>query len=402
MVKKVQIETLEQKKKRAQKNSKLIQGTIFICLSIFLLAGFFNIVHAGKIKDILKRSRSIFIPPQSREQMIEPARSSIFLSLLETTIISGPAQGSFIQDTRIEFFLDGWQIVPFKKVNRFDVWLVGVDSGWRESNNRIEYTLPPGRKAYTFMARAKDDEGKYDRTAAVRSFNTFTSPYFKKVDITGVNYQGSFEKPNYESLTLYARDVASPVNVTGWKVLIKRKNFSFFIPAAARLLDPKNLLDNDPILLNRGNSLNIFLGKTSPVAVNFQENVCTGYMSKSFESYDGLSVFGCPMPSASDYSHLSLSCRRILGGIGSCQIPELGNFQFGGTTYLTGGDFDCRNFIIRNYNYSSCVERNRDRENFFSGHWRVYLGRTEEVLDDMDDTIYLYDQDGLLVNSYSY
>ncbi|MEK9185492.1 MAG: hypothetical protein AAB863_01830, partial [Patescibacteria group bacterium] len=63
---------------------------------------------------------------------------------------------------------------------------------------------------------------------------------------------------------------------------------------------------------------------------------------------------------------------------------------------------ECRDFIIKNYNYQACVARSKDRMEFYSGKWKVYLGRSEDIMDDLNDTIFLYDSRGLLVDKYKY
>ncbi len=378
--------------KREVKSAKPVLLFVFI-----LLVGLAGFVEAGKIKDIKKRvKKSIFIPPQSRQEIIRPARNAVFYSPLETAIVSGPPNNSFVQSTSVEFVLDGWQIVPFKKTGRFEVWLLGVDVGWREAGERISYNLPPGKRLYTFMARAKNDAGETDRTAAVRNFYSLTSPYFGKIDITSVDNSGSFDRPQYERVTLYARNPDNPVNITGWRVASRRKSFSFAVPSAARLFDPANLIGIEPIKLSSGNSLNIFVGKVSPVGIDFQENGCMGYLRSGFEGYDALAGGGsCSAISPSAYSGYSTECRRFLNGLGACANVNLTPWQF-------GADPSCRDFIVKNYNYRACVERSKNQPNFFTGRWRIYLGQSDEVLDDLDDTIYLYDGQGLLVDVYSY
>ncbi|MBI4119946.1 MAG: hypothetical protein HY454_00600 [Parcubacteria group bacterium] len=373
---------------------KKLMAIFLVCVLLFGLVGF---VEAGKIKDIKKRSRaSVFIPPQSRQEIIRPARNAVFFSPLETIITSGPANNNFVQSTSVEFVLDGWQIVPFKKTNRFEVWLFGLDAGWREAGERISYNLPPGKRLYTFMARAKNEAGETDRTAAVRNFYTFTSPYYGKIDITAVDGRGSFDKPQYERVTLYARNLAGPVNVSGWRLATRRKSFSFAIPSAARLFDPANLIGIEPIKLSSGDSLNVFVGKASPVGSGFQENGCMGYLRSGFEGYDALAGGGsCSAVSPSVYSSYSVDCRRFLNGLSACASVNLEPWQF-------GADPACRDFIVRNYNYAACVERGKNQANFFTGRWRIYLGQSDEILDDLDDTVYLYDGQGLLVDIYSY
>ena len=84
-----------------------------------------------------------------------------------------------------------------------------------------------------------------------------------------------------------------------------------------------------------------------------------------------------------------------LNGISSCKEPRLEYFSF-------INEPSCREFITKNYNYQACVERSKNQASFYLGKWKIYLGHNEEILDDLDDTLYLYDSMGLLVDTYSY
>lgn len=371
-----------------------ISVTFFVVALVFVLGA--NFVSAGKVKDIKKRVRGSVFLPQNNQQGVQAVKGSIFFSPMETAITDGPAQNSLIQDTHVEFTFDGWQVLPFEKTNRFDVWLIGFDGGWKDSSNKIAYNLPAGKKTYTLLVRAKNSKGEFDSTAAARSFTINVSPYFAKVKISSVSWLGTSQKPQYESLSVSNQSFEPLVNITGWKVKIKRSSFSFYIPKADSSLNYRDLLGNDPIVLKRGDRVNIYVGKRSPIGVDFQENACIGFFRDSFEGYDSLSGYGsCPVPDPSSYSDFSVSCRNYLRGLSGCNIPKLTYNQF-------AGDTSCRDFIIKNYNYQACTERAKGRADFYSGRWKVYLNHSNEVMDDLNDTLYLYDGTGLLVDTYKY
>ncbi len=356
--------------------------------------------EAGKVKDIIKRSKiksSVFLPTSRQAQtQTQVIKNSIFFSPLETAITGGPEHNSAIQNTKAEFILDGWQILPFEKIKRFDVWLIGYDGGWKEVGSKVSYNLPPGQKTYTLLARAKNSQGEFDNTAAARTFMINVSPYFEKIKIANMVHRGSTAKPHYEKLTLRNQSSDLGVNITGWQVKIARSSFSFEIPAATRVYNPRELSVYDPIVLTRNSSVDVYVGKKSPLGVNFQENSCDGYLASSFEGYDSLSASGrCVLPDPSSYNSFSVACRTFVRGIGGCSTPHLTAFQF-------GGEPACRDFILKNYNYQACVERSKNQASFYLGRWKVYLGRTEEVFDDLSDTVYLYDDKGLLVDMYRY
>lgn len=370
---------------------------IGVLVLVLLLSGGRE-VQAGKVKDIIKRgafSRGSVFLPKDRTADARMIRDSIFSSPLETVFIVGPEQNSIIQDTKVDFKLDGWQILPFEKVNRFEVWMIGVDPGWRETSAQFSYNLPPGRKTYTILARAKNSKGEVDYSAAVRTFSTQTSPVFGKIRIGNVSYRGSGNKPQYEKFSI-TNNSPDQIEVTGFRLVVNRSDFSFVVPTGANVLDPRSITAYDRISLARGGSVVFYVGKRSPVGVNFQENTCGGYLSSLFESYDSLAGYGnCSLPDRSEYDRFSVACRTYLRSISSCRIPQLAYYQF-------ADEPECRDFVIKNYNYQACVARARNTAGFYSGSWKVYLGRGEAVMDDLNDTIFLYDREGLLVDRYKY
>ncbi len=366
---------------------------------VFLLFVFsFSYVEAGKVADIKKRVRgkvSVFLPA-SRQAQLQSVKTGIFFSPMETVILGGPEQNGTIQSTKVEFVLDGWQVLPFQKTSNFDVWLIGYDTGWRAVSSKVTYNLPSGKKTYTLLARAKNSQGEYDNTAITRTFLVNVSDHFGKIKLSNVNYRGTSGKPNYEKISIVNRSSDLGVNISGWTLKTKRFSNSFEIGKASRIYNPRDLNATDNIVLNKGGTADVYVGKRSPISVNFQENSCDGYIEGSFESYDTLSGGGrCNLPSSSDYNGYGIECRRYLNGINSCREPRLEYFSF-------INEPSCREFITKNYNYQSCVERSKNQADFYLGKWKIYLGRNGEILDDLDDTLYLYDSNGLLVDSYSY
>ena len=371
---------------------------------VVLLLGASGPAEAGKVKDIVKRSKiksSVFLP-SSRQVQTQVIRNSVFFSPLETAITDGPEHNSAIQTTKVDFTFDGWQVLPFEKIKRFDVWLIGYDNGWKETGSKISYNLPPGKKTYTLLARAKNKAGEFDNTAAARTFMVDVSEHWGKIKIISVVHRGTTAKPHYEKLTLRNQASDLGLNITGWKIKTKRFSFSFEIPLAARVYNPREPLASDPIVLTKSASVDIYVGKRSPLSVNFQENDCLGYLRRQFEGYDAVSGGSCPRPDPSSYNHLGLYCREFVPRIGNCETPQLSPTQFGGSQYNEKGEPACRDFILRSFNYQACVDRAKNRASFYLAKWKVYLGRTEEIFDDLDDAVYLYDGQGLLVDTYKY
>jgi hypothetical protein len=66
-------------------------------------------------------------------------------------------------------------------------------------------------------------------------------------------------------------------------------------------------------------------------------------------------------------------------------------------------DDACRGWLDLNLNYRGCYWNYYRDQNFWEKQWHIYLDRAEkEIMDMKEDTIYLRDANGLLVDKYIY
>ena len=108
----------------------------------------------------------------------------------------------------------------------------------------------------------------------------------------------------------------------------------------------------------------------------------------------------CPKPSQSELPpYLGYCCREYINTLGSCENP----------TYQKIADYDlfkdsnCMSYLNNNFNYGGCFLNYHEDSDFLRNEWHIYLGRVEkEIMAPEIDTIYVRDQNGLLVNEYSY
>jgi hypothetical protein len=64
-------------------------------------------------------------------------------------------------------------------------------------------------------------------------------------------------------------------------------------------------------------------------------------------------------------------------------------------------DSECVSYLSKNLNYAGCfMDYSRD-ENFLGKNWHIYMNSSILAINDCD-TLYLRDQNGLIVDEYSY
>jgi len=146
--------------------------------------------------------------PQSSFQ----SAPSIFL---DTVITDGPSEGARIIQTTTATFEFSGHMTPEDTGDtiKFDTKIVGFDEDWKStSKTQRKVTLPPGIQNYTFLVRARVG-GVVDSTPASRAFQTYTSPYFGKVDISRVTIPTKTRNSKITLSTKLALD--EKVNITG-------------------------------------------------------------------------------------------------------------------------------------------------------------------------------------------
>ena len=177
------------------------------------------------------------------------------------------------------------------------------------------------------------------------------------------------------------------VNITGWKIKSLQKGEMIIGKGYALPQVDSSVSD---ILLGGGESADVFIG-SSPLASNFKVNNCFGWLGNVY-SID-YSINYCSRIELEDLSDLGSACQDLILKTYSCRTPsdDILNQQSG----------KCRQWVEQNMNYNSCVLKHKSDSNFYKG-WRIYTGNNNLFFDSLHDHIELYDQTGLLVDSYEY
>ncbi|MBI1971463.1 MAG: hypothetical protein HYS52_01270 [Candidatus Wildermuthbacteria bacterium] len=318
--------------------------------------------------------------------------------ILETFITKGTKEGEIILDTnRVTFEFSGTaNPQQAQSTMYFETLLQGVDASWQStSGNRRDITLVTGSKQYTFLVRSKIGD-IVDETPAKVNFRIAISPYFQKIRISSFRPLSGL---NPALATLRASfDQETAINITGW-TLKSRWTGDFRIPYGIEKYHPiMNSFPAEPIAVKRSDTAYISSGK-SPLGKgrNFRPNQCFGYLKSSFAaSLPGPSSCSIDKPRVEQINHLSPICQEfILTKIdyGSCKLPDKG----------IPSNPDCVSYLTslaEGFSYEGCYQKRNQEQNFLSSEWYVYV--ESDFGNIFHDTITLYDQTGLVVDTYIY
>ena len=220
------------------------------------------------------------------------------------------------------------------------------------------------------------------------------SPYYGQVKISSFSPNRSFGDKN--GFTLSSRLSGSQkLSITGWQV--KANHWDTRVPAAAGDYPPYGLLSEGDIVLENGGTVRAQYG-VSPIGKNFRPNICSNYLKQTYEFDPALPSVSCPASyTREEIATAAGACQSLLLSIQNACRPATTEE----TSRLTYGEFkDCEPFLKR-LNYVDCYSRNRDRDDFHSKDWVVWL-KYPVLADKEHDQIFLLDNNGLVVDRYIY
>lgn len=251
------------------------------------------------------------------------------------------------------------------------------------NSSTSNYTSSNYSSSYT---SSKRKETSYENTQEPQS--PTVSPYIEKVKISRL-HPASYYRPSL--ITLIIRPYkGEEINITGWK--IKTRHGEFTIPKGIEKYEshrtPKNIIIKDYVTV-------YLIGSKNPLGLNrdFRANKCFGYIKKYRDFYPSFYA-SCPRLKLEDLSHLNPYCQEFILHLSTCEIPDYSN------NIKIATDSKCVSFIRDNFSYSSCFKKYSQDENFLLNYWYIYI--KGNIVEELHDTVYLYDQYGLLVDKYSY
>jgi len=332
------------------------------------------------------------------EQIVPPTTTNLpeqkpVLILIDTYITSGPESGETIEDTNRVAFEFEERILSEQVEGRiyFETKILGFDSDWKKTYSKKRTVILPAG-SYTFLVRART-KNIIDYSPAQTSFKINVSPYFKKVGILSAKTESS-SRPALITLTTSLEN-NEKINITGWS--IEGKNGKIIIPQGVEnYYHYYNSYTNEDIFIKKGDRIYLSSGY-NPLGKdkNFRLNKCLGYLTDSFNFPISISK-NCPKPTREDVSHLEPCCQQFILRLRRCEIPDYSE------NINVRGDKECIEYINKNLNNRACFMNYWQDKDFLGNVWHIYLDGKDIIANDCYDTFYLKDQNGLIVNVYSY
>jgi hypothetical protein len=229
--------------------------------------------------------------------------------------------------------------------------------------------------------------------------NTTSSEFENKISIKSSSTGPRKSSASEEYITLTAsRRNKEKISITGWKLesTVSKKQIS--IGGATEVYRSGLVNLEPPLRLAPGESVIVATGR-SPIDASFKINKCTGYLEQ-FQDFSPRLSKQCPRPN-DEFDDIESTipltdnvCEDIIDGISRCEM-ELDALPIGTSN-------TCSEFISNTLNYTGCVNKHRDDLDFLGKEWRIFLDRDDEFWRDRRETIRLIDNNGKVVDVYSY
>ncbi|MCH7529658.1 hypothetical protein IIB50_00875 [Patescibacteria group bacterium] len=225
-----------------------------------------------------------------------------------------------------------------------------------------------------------------------------SSPYAGMVTFTGDRSGPRKKLADEEYITLRAsRNNSENIRISDWYIesLITKRRVR--IGGASSLPRSGAVNRETPIFLPPSEKVIITTGK-SPTGISFRTNKCTGYFEQ-FQDFTPRLDRSCPYPEDEliDFSSIPATddaCFDFVEDLSRCEaVLE--------TLPLTMSP-QCNQFITKNLNYNGCVANHRNDADFFEDEWRIFLKRENELWRERRETLHLLDENGKIVDTYSY
>ncbi|MDO8577414.1 MAG: hypothetical protein Q7R55_00915 [Candidatus Wildermuthbacteria bacterium] len=222
------------------------------------------------------------------------------------------------------------------------------------------------------------------------------SPWLGKIKIS--SFQLFAVTPNFMLVLRpnFSEDI--PVSITGWRIKSKITGEATLAKGIGKYHPVFATEALDEIVVKRSDTVYVSGGE-SPIGrgINFRPNACFGYLKQYYPNLPGSYSCSQDRPTLEKVSNLSPGCQEfILNKINYsyCQVPDMG---------AVATSQECVSYIQNTstgFNYQGCYNVHSKETNFLANEWRVYLDTS--LGHSLHDTITLYDQNGLVVDTYIY
>jgi len=213
------------------------------------------------------------------------------------------------------------------------------------------------------------------------------SPYHDQIKIYTVRKERR-DDPGYIKLRINTKE---KINLTGF--VLKTRHGEFVIPRGVEKYKSSQTKRN--IIIEENFYIYIVSEKSPLRADAFRINNCFGYLAKYDEIYPKTSCsYSDIKPEKEDLYSLHPICQEYILDLGRYEIPNYSN------NLSIATKSSCVKYLNDNFNYSGCYSNNNKNEDFFKNSWYIYT--SSNLIEPLHDIIYLYDQNGWLVDTYSY
>lgn len=221
--------------------------------------------------------------------------------------------------------------------------------------------------------------------AAGTSSPAGNSPYKGKIAISWLS--GSSPAASGEYFELKNRSAADKIMITGFR-MENSQHTSFMIPQGYEL--PGFASAPSPIALKPGDRALVSIGRQER-QINFRENICTGYFDE-FSDFSPSLDHQCPRITPSRSVSYTDQCILLIERTSTCRMAHID--QFVGPA--------CEAFVDTHQNYAGCVADFRGRQDFYLHRWRIWMQFDQQFFRDLVEHVILRDQNGRVVDEYSY
>lgn len=281
-----------------------------------------------------------------------------------------------------------------------DFWLVSKEQSAQSSNWLSNLLTGPGSSNtetspesgsstnYNNYSNNSGGSNSSGSSSSKQEVKPTVSPYYGLAEIRGVREKNS---SHVSLITLSIRPrQGENIDITGWT--IETRKGKAVIPQAMEYYQSFYIPHN--IIIKENNTIYL-IGAKSPLGSDksFRLNSCFGYLSRSRNFYPSVRT-NCPSLDLEELYHLKPYCQDFLLHSYGCEMPDYSS------DFKISTDSQCVDFILEYFTYSGCFKKHSQKDNFLSDYWYVYLNN--DIVEPLHDIIYLYDQNGLLIDEYIY
>ncbi|MCK5285647.1 MAG: hypothetical protein KAJ58_00250 [Candidatus Pacebacteria bacterium] len=258
-----------------------------------------------------------------------------------------------------------------------------------------EQNLSPEEKLQLEIEQAKKeaDQIEYD-LEKIKELED-TSIYKNKIEIS--RSYGSRSNVNEEYIKLKVNNLGGEkLQISDWTLKSKMTGQEISLGKVVKLpyTSQNNYLQT--LFVSGGEEIIVMSGR-SPIGFSFQINKCSGYLEQ-FQDFEPRISKNCPLIEDENLpiigpNAFNDACLDFIDDISRCETP---------LNYPLDMQGECRNYLITNANHNTCITNYKNDSNFYKAEWRIFLNRTQELWKKDREIIELRDNQGKLVDSYSY